>query len=208
MTDLEDIIACPQCDTLHVARIPALGQRAICRRCGYVLIAPRRGAYLRTIALALTVTILMIGATFFPFLDVRVAGMSNASSLFDTALAFVDGGIMTALSVAVAALIVLIPVLRSLLVLYVVAPLAIDRAPLPQAAAAFRLSENLRPWSMAEIFVIGCAVALVKVGDLARVGYGPAFWMFAALVVVILLQESLISRWMIWRDLDPKNRPA
>lgn len=205
---LADLIACPTCDLLHVALIPKVGERATCRRCHSVLIAPRAGAYLQVVALALTVVILMIGATFFPFLDVNVSGVANASSVFDAALAFVDGGIMVALAVAVALLIVLIPVSRSLLVLYTVAPMALGRAPWPNAAGAFRLAENLRPWSMAEIFVLGCAVALVKVGDIARVGYGPAFWMFAALVVVIVLQDGLISRWMIWRDLDPANRAA
>ena len=35
---------------------------------------------------------------------------------------------------------------------------------------AFRLAEALQPWSMAEIFVIGCAVALVKIADLAEHG--------------------------------------
>ena len=36
------------------------------------------------------------------------------------------------------------------------------------------------PWSMAEIFVIGVAVALVKVSGLASVTLGPAFWSFVA----------------------------
>ncbi|WP_308418330.1 paraquat-inducible protein A [Palleronia aestuarii] len=204
--EIEDLIACPQCDALYVARTPENNMRVVCSRCHTVLIAPRQGAFLRVIALAVTVTILMVGATFFPFLQVHVQGLSNSASVFDAALAFMDGGWMLALSVATAALIVFIPVLRSLLVIYVLTPLAFNRRALPGARRAFRWAEDLRPWSMAEIFVIGCAVALVKVADLAQVDYGPAFWMFAALVVVTVFQDGMMDRWTIWRSLDA-SRP-
>ncbi len=204
---LDELIACPQCDALFHARMPGRGQRTSCARCHTVLIAPRTNAYLRVIALALTIVILMVAAMFFPFLAVNVQGFTNKASILDTALAFLDGGFMATLAVLVAAFIVLIPLLRAALVIYVLAPLAAGRRPLPGARHMFRLSEDLRPWSMAEIFVIGCAVALVKVSDLARVEFGVAFWMFAALVVVIVFQDGIMCRWTIWKALDDtRNR--
>lgn len=203
---VSELIACPQCDALYNAVLPDMGQRATCGRCHTVLIAPRRGAFLRVIAFSITIVILMTGATFFPFLSVRVAGLKNASSVFDATLAFVDGP-MIALSVAVTAVIVLIPVLRAMLVIYVLTPLVLDRRPLPGARKAFRWSETMKPWSMAEIFVIGVAVALVKISDLARVDYGPAFWMFAALVIVITVQDGYMDRWSIWKALDNSREP-
>lgn len=202
---LDEMIACPQCDALYHARLPDDGERIVCSRCHTVLISSRQGAYYRIIALALTVVILMAGATFFPFLDVAVAGLSNNASVFDAALAFLSGGYMSALAVAVMLLIVVVPIARSCLVIYTLIPLASGRRPYPGARRAFRWAEDLRPWSMAEIFVIGCAVALVKVTDLAQVGYGPAFWMFAALVVVIVLQDGATDKWTIWRSLDKET---
>lgn len=202
---LDELIACPQCDALYRARMPGEGQRLLCRRCHTVLIAPKRDAYLRVVALSLTVVILMIGATVFPFLGVNVGGFSNKASVLDAALAFLGGGWMAALSVLVAAFIVMIPILRALLVVYVLAPLIAGRAPWPRAHQAFRWSEDLRPWSMAEIFIIGCAVALTKVADLARLEFGPAFWMFAALVVVIVLKDGAMDRWSIWKALENRS---
>ncbi|WOI55617.1 paraquat-inducible protein A [Palleronia sp. LCG004] len=202
---LSDLIACPQCDALYEAYEPGNGERFLCRRCHHTLIAPRNGAFVHVVALAVTVMILMIGATFFPFLGINAQGITNRASVFDAALAFLDGGWMVGLSFAVAALIILIPVLRAGLVIYVIAPLALGRAPLHGARKAFRWSEDLRPWSMAEIFVIGVAVALVKVSDLARVEYGPAFWMFAGLVVVIVLQDATMCRWTIWKTLEDRR---
>jgi paraquat-inducible protein A len=42
----------------------------------------------------------------------------------------------------------------------------------------------------------------VKVVDLARVEIGPAFWMFSALVLITLLQDTFTCRWTIWKALD------
>jgi len=198
---LTELRACPHCDALH--RMPQVNmrERAVCERCGSVLIAPRADAFTRIFALAATSLILMTAAVFMPFLDLSASGLHNRASVLDAALAFSEGA-MVPLSVAVAALIVLIPVLRAFLVIYVLAPVVFDRKPWPGAIAAFRFSETLKPWSMAEIFVIGVAVALVKISDLARVDYGPAFWMFAALVLVITVQDGYMCRWSVWKSLD------
>ncbi len=203
-SETEELIACPHCDALHHATLPQSGERALCQRCHAVLISPRTGAYAHILVLAVTVMILMIGAVFFPFLQLRAAGLSSDASVFDAARAFADGG-TAPLAVAVAALIVLIPIMRVMLICYVLAPLVLGRAPARHAAAAFRLSEDLRPWSMAEIFVIGVAVALVKLADLAQVVFGPAFWMFAALVIVTVLQDGFMCRWSIWRSLEERR---
>jgi paraquat-inducible protein A len=201
---VEELIACPHCDALHHVELPQSGERAICRRCGTVLIAPRAGAYLHILLLAVTIMILMIGAIFFPFLELRAAGLHSHSSVFDAARAFAQGE-TAPLAVAVAALIVLIPIMRVMLLAYVLMPLVLGRRASRHAAVAFRLSEDLRPWSMAEIFVVGVAVALVKVADLAHVVLGPAFWMFAALVVVSVLQDTLMCRWSLWHTLEKER---
>lgn len=200
-SDLTTLIACPQCDALYHAKSPAPGERAVCHRCHTVLIAPRRGAGARVIALAIASVILVFGALFFPFLQIRVAGFSSDATVLDAALAF-SGGPLVVLSLAVAALIVFLPLTRMLLTLYVLIPVVLDRPPARHAMRAFRLSEALRPWSMAEIFVIGCAVALVKIADLARVDIGPAFWMFIILVVLIVVQDTLMCRWSVWKSLE------
>lgn len=204
--DLADLIACPSCDAIYHARMPAPGERAVCARCHTVLIAPRRKAGMTIIMLAATVMILVLGALSFPFLQIKVAGLRNSTSLLDAALAFA-GGPLLILSLAVLGVIVAVPLARVLLILYVLVPIVFDRAPPRGAAQAFRLSEALKPWSMAEIFALGCAVALVKVADLAEVTFGPAFWMFTILVVVIVIQDNFMCRWSVWKSLENHDRP-
>lgn len=196
-----DLIACPECDALYHAREVGPGERAVCARCHTVLISPRRHAGSAIIALALAAVVLVPAALWFPFLRIDLRGLWSSATLWEVATSFTDGPLL-AVSVAVTAAIIVIPLLRALLILYVLTPVVMDRPPRPHARRAFRLSERLRPWSMAEIFAIGCAVALVKVADLAHLSLGPAFWMFAGLVVVTVAQDQLICRWSVWQSLD------
>jgi len=203
-TSLDDLIVCPTCDAAYTLKRPEKGERAVCQRCHKALIAPRANAGLHIIAVSLAVLVLIIGAAVFPFLRIDAAGNGNAVSVLDAALAF-TGGPLLALSLATAALIIFVPLLRALLIMYVLIPVVLDRTPARHAIAAFRISEALKPWSMAEIFAIGCAVALVKVADLANVSFGPAFWMFGILVVLVIAQDTFMCRWSVWNALERKK---
>lgn len=195
------LIACPQCDALHLVEDLTETESASCARCGTLLIAPRARSFLHVVALSFTAMILMVGAVFFPFLKISTKGLSHDSSVFGAAMTFSDG-LLAPLSLAVLLMIVALPVLRFTALIYTLWPLANGRAPWPQAAHAFRLAEATLPWSMAEIFVIGTAVALVKVAGLATVSLGPAFWAFCALIVVVALKNSFMSKWTIWNAIS------
>ncbi|QPM91237.1 paraquat-inducible protein A [Pseudooceanicola algae] len=203
--DLADLAACPRCDAVYRVALPRPGERAVCGRCHHVLMTPRKGAGKQIIGLSISVLILISAAACFPFLSISAAGLSSSTSVLGAALAFRGDGILALLSLALAALIVFIPALRAALTIYVLAPIVRDRPAAPHANLAFRLSESLRPWSMAEIFAIGCAVALVKVAGLAHVGFGPAFWIFAILVVLVILQDTLMCPYSVWRALDSET---
>jgi paraquat-inducible protein A len=205
MTDsLRNMIACPCCDVLH--RIPHLesGEQARCMRCNTVLLAPRHGAMTWIVMLATTAVILMVAAVFFPFLELHTHGLERKSSVFDAILAFSDG-LMLPLSFAVAALIVVLPVTRFLALLYVLAPMALGWHPAPRARSVFHLAEAIRPWAMAEVFIIGVAVALVKVSGLAQVTLGPAFWAFVGLVIVTVLKDNFMCRVTVWQTLSQRS---
>lgn len=198
---LKQLRACPHCDALY--RLPDVKprERAACTRCGAVLMAPRARAFTRIIALSATALILLMIALFTPFLDLSAAGMHSDASIWDAAMAF-SGGAMTPLSIAVAAFIIVIPAIRLCLIVYTVLPLARKLPAAAHSRVAFRLAERLRPWSMAEIFVIGVAVALVKIAGMASVTPGVAFWTFGVLVVVMIWQESFLDREQVWAALD------
>lgn len=165
------------------------------------------GAFTRLIALSFTSLVLMVGAVFFPFLEISRMGFGNETSLFGVAMAFSEGALVP-LTVALLGSIVGLPVLRSLLLVYTLLPLSRNRPPYRYAVRAFRLSEALRPWSMAEIFVIGTAVALVKIGGLANISFGPAFWAFCGLIIVNAASDVFTSAATIWDAIEDAGMPT
>ncbi|TBN52051.1 paraquat-inducible protein A [Paracoccus sediminis] len=207
LTTGRGLMACPRCDALHVEEELDAGETLRCVRCGGLLAKPRGGAFVQLIALSFTTVVLMMGAIFFPFLEISRMGFGNATSLFGVALAFADG-VLLPLVLAVMVMIVGLPVLRAFLLVYTLAPLAQGRAPYRHAARAFRWTELLRPWSMAEIFVIGTAVALVKVAGLATVHLGPAFWAFCALILVNLASRGFMCQTTIWDAIEDAGLPT
>ena len=198
---LDDLVACAQCDTLHSAQTLPAGATAHCQRCRVILMTSKPAAMARILSFALTAFILMIAAVSFPFLTLDESGFHNATSVIDAVLAFQDGYAFP-LAVAVAFFIIVIPLMRLAALIYAIGPLVRDKAPRSGARAAFALAERLRPWSMAEIFIVGVSVALIKVAGLATVTIGPAFWAFAGVVVISVLKDQLICRYAIWEALD------
>ena len=205
MTDtlppLDDLIACPQCDTLHAAADLPAHTRAYCQRCGVLLMTSQPDAIARILSLALTAFVMMIAAISFPFLTLDAGGLHNATSVIDAILAFNDG-LAFPLAIAVGFFIVVIPLMRLGALIYALGPLVRERPARAGARIAFGIAERLRPWSMAEIFIVGVTVALIKVAGLAAVTIGPAFWAFAGVVVITVLKDQLICRYSIWEALD------
>lgn len=201
MPPLEDMVACPHCDTLHLNAALREGARAHCAQCGAIMHRERGSAIANVLSLALASFLLMIAAISFPFLDLSVSGQANSTTVLSAVMAFSDTFTLP-LAVAVAGFIIFLPLLRLGAIITAVAPLVLNRRPRPVSRRAFALAERLRPWSMAEIFIVGTAVALVKVAGLASITFGPAFWAFTVLVILTFFQDTLICRYSIWRMLD------
>jgi paraquat-inducible protein A len=190
-------VACPDCDLMMDA--PADDARLTCTRCHKVIARPLRNTRILLVGLSVISLGLVAAVCFFPFLSLKKIGLGNSASLFDAI--FVFTGEQTLLAITVAALILVIPAVRTGLLLFALLPSLAGAA---AGRTAFAVSEALRPWSMVEVFALGCAVSLIKLSSEASVGLGPAFWMFLALVAVTLLQERLLCSWSIWKSLDPK----
>lgn len=205
ISQLDGLIACPTCDALHHATVVVPGTRARCHRCGTILMTPRDGALTRIVMLAATAAILMVAAVFFPFLELQAGGLNRQSSVLGAVLAFSEGWMMP-LAVAVGAMIVALPFARLVAITYALAPMALGWRPAAQAERVFRWAEAMRPWAMAEIFILGVAVAMVKIAGLAKVTLGPAFWAFAALVLVTVLKDNFMCRLTIWKTLEERRR--
>ncbi|WP_308916370.1 paraquat-inducible protein A [Jannaschia sp. LMIT008] len=197
----DDLVCCPVCDALHTLDATPEGRRARCIRCNTVLSSGGPEAMMRVVLLASASLILMTIVIFFPFLQLRQGVFTAKASVFDTVMSF-SQGVMAPLSLAVGLFIIVLPVGRLTLLIWALGPLSFGTSPWPGARFALRWAERIRPWAMAEIFMIGVAVALVKLADLATLTMGPAFWSFAAIVAITAFQDTQLSRHSIWTALD------
>lgn len=179
----------------------ASGERAVCQRCKTVLATNLQGAGLHILALSIAILALVIAATLFPFLSIGAAGLGNSVSLLDVATSF-NSGVLVFVSVLSILFIVGLPALRVALLIYVIGPLEFGYSSAPYARPAFRVAQALQPWSMTEIFSIGCAVALIKVSDLAQLDFGAAFWMFMAVSIIVVISDRFICDWTIWQAIE------
>lgn len=202
----EPLLACPTCDLLY-AEVPVPeGGRLRCGRCRTVLMTNRAGAMDRTLAAAFASIILLIAALFFPFLELSIAGVTRKASLLDAALAFANT-LVAPLSIGTTLLIIILPIIRALALAYTLLPLRLGGPPADGAKRAFRIAADLRPWAMAEVFIIGVIVALVKIAGLASVTLGPAFWAMTALVLLVVIEGVSLDEWSIWQTLERWDRP-
>ena len=157
----------------------------------------------RALAASLAALVLLALALGTPFLALSRAGIESRISVLD-AIGALWAGDYPVLGALVALGVVALPVARYALLVMVLAPLRFARrarAAGPATRRAFRWALALEPWAMAEIFMIGVAVSLVKVGALARLEIGLAFWAFVALIAVGAYLSRALCRDTVWRAL-------
>ncbi|MBM7067259.1 paraquat-inducible protein A [Actibacterium sp. 188UL27-1] len=200
-----DLVICPVCDSLYRVNAADRTRPARCGQCGYRLVLGKPDAIASVVGMALAAAILMAVVVFTPFLQLTAGTFTSRASVLDVVLAF-QSDIMVPLSISVLAFIVLLPLARFAFLTYALMPAVFDRAPLPGAAVSLRWAFQLKPWAMAEIFMVGVAVALVKLSGMATLTMGPAFWAFVAVVLLNAYGDALMCRTTLWSAVS-KPRP-
>ena len=194
------LMACPACDALWERPTLAPKEQAKCKRCHTTILTNKQQSAERTVAFMIASLVLYAVAISFPFMRMERSGLSNEISVID-AVAILAKNSMVLLAFICAGLILLFPLLRILLLLFVGLSLFRKQSTARPHALSFRLAHMLEPWTMAEIFMIGVIVSLVKVGKLADIYLGPAFWGMAALIVIMAFGASAVCRDTIWHDI-------
>lgn len=192
--------ACEECDLL--VRIGDLrgGQRANCPRCGHLLTAYAEDGLSRSLSYALAAAVLLLLANAFPFLQLKAKGLEQVMTLPRTAIELIQDGQAT-LAVIVLGPIVGIPALMLLTLVALLVPLLRRRAA-PWLVPAARLLFLLSPWSMAEVFVIGVLVSLVKIAAMASVVIGISFWAYVGFAICFTASLASLDRLQLWREIE------
>jgi len=198
---LDDLVACPGCDWLHYRTDLALGEMSQCQRCGDVLQTRKAFTVDRALAASLAGIVLLILSLCLPFLSLSRAGIESRMSVLDAVQALWFGN-MQELGILTLAFIVILPLSRFVLLGYVLWRIRFKRKVRSAMRTAFRWALWLEPWAMAEIFMVGVVVSLVKISTLANLQVGLAFWSLLALIAVSVFINLALCRDTVWTHLQ------
>ncbi|VVD86398.1 paraquat-inducible protein A [Pandoraea nosoerga] len=195
--DVANLIACPNCDTLHRRRELPPHETARCVRCHSVLYRPPDLRLSRVLALTVTCLIVFAIANAFPIVEIEVQGIYTETTLVGAAWALYREG-MWLVALLVFATTVLFPLSQLLALVHLIGPLSLGRRPYG-VFAVMRAIELCRPWGMIEVFMLGVLVSLVKLSAMASVLPGVALWAFGALTVLLamVLSYDLRNLWLV-----------
>jgi paraquat-inducible protein A len=199
MTTSPAWIICEHCDSVYTAVPLAKGQTARCVRCAAILDRGGQLSIQQLLALSISAALLFVFANAFPVMSISLQGLSNEATLWQSVEALAQGQISVIAAVAGLA-IILAPMLQIILLCWVLS-FALVRRAAPGFKVCMRSLEQLRPWSMLEVCLLGILVAIIKLAGMLDVHPGLGLWALAMLTVLIILISGKGIR-RLWKDLE------
>jgi paraquat-inducible protein A len=191
------VIVCHACDLAHRLDRISEAARVRCVRCRAELYRTSAGNIDVPIALAASALVLFILANAYPLVAFKVNGTTRVATLIGAALGLYDQGYAT-IAVLVVFTAVLVPLTQILTFLYVLVALR-ERRRAPGLTELFRALVALRPWAMAEVFMLGAVVALVKLSAQAEVSPRVSLIAYGVLMIVLAALSSATPTEQLWQ---------
>jgi len=202
--NIDTLVACQSCDLLYTRQILQRGEFARCQRCNKVLQTCKPLSIDRTLASVLAGIVLLLVSLFLPFLSLSRAGIASSISVIDSVESLWMSD-MRWLGATTLGFIILLPLARLVLLGWVLWGIRFDQIIQKPMRVAFRWAVQLEPWAMADIFMVGVVVSLVKISSVANLQAGLAFWSLLALVGVSVLTNLTLCRDTVWYKLSQRT---
>lgn len=167
-------------------------------RCAHELYTRKPFSIDRTLAAALAGVVFLLLSLSLPFLSLSKGEIKSSISVLDAVGALWSSD-MRWLGLLSLGMIAFVPLLRLCLIVWVMYRLRYRLGVLPSMRTAMRWAEQLEPWAMAEIFMVGVVVSLIKISDLATLSVGPAFWALLGLIITTSFISIFYCKDSTWR---------
>jgi paraquat-inducible protein A len=179
------LLVCEHCDSVYTRRALGRGEVARCQRCDAVLERAQRLTLDEWFALSVAAALLFLLANVYPIVEISLRGQSGEATLWAAvaALAASDAALF---AVPAGLAFIGIPLAQIVLLLWLLGFARRGRRA-PGFAFGMRWLDRLRPWSMAEVCLLGALVAITKLAGLLDVAAGLGLWALAGLTVLIIV---------------------
>jgi paraquat-inducible protein A len=200
--DLDNLILCHQCYTLHKEVPIADGTKACCSECGGILYRYDSRLVDHGLAWSIAGLIFFTLANLFPIVQIELLGHEQFITIPKTFVALFDNKFYI-VGLLCAFLIFIFPLMIFMVNILLFLLLKLQKAHAFTKDLLILLS-HIKPWSMSDIFLISILVALVKLIGYAQIHMGIAFWallIYVAIDLYITKQIHVSEIWMLRKRL-------
>lgn len=188
---------CPQCDMLVVLPVLDTGHWAECPRCDTTLTTRWRAFRQRPTAYALAALFMLVLANLYPFITMKVAGVTSQITLPGILQAMLADD-YASLATFFLLFVQLVPAFCLVTILLLMNRV---RMSLGLRRSLARILFALKSWGMAEIFLAGVLVSFVKLMAYGEIGVGLSFLPWCLFCLVQLRAFQCIDRRGLWNDI-------
>ncbi|MBK0000190.1 membrane integrity lipid transport subunit YebS [Erwinia sp. S38] len=190
---------CPQCDTLFSLPDVKSRQSAHCPCCNARILNGRDWSMTRLTAMAVTMMLLMPFAFSVPLMTVHLLGTNIRASLLGGIMQMAQqGDVITASMVAFCTIGAPVTLVASISYLYFGEKLGMNLRPV------LLMLDRLKEWVMLDIYLVGVAVASIKVQDYASIDPGSGLVAFISLTLLSLLTLIHLNVEQLWHRFYPQ----
>ncbi|QDX29898.1 membrane integrity lipid transport subunit YebS [Dickeya poaceiphila] len=191
---------CPQCDQLFMLPRLKRHQHGHCPRCAARIGSGRDWPISRLAAMAFAMLVLMPFAYTEPLLNIRLLGVSISASLLEGIWQITrQGHPVTASIVAFCTIGAPLTLVFALLYLFFAPRVGMNLRPV------LLLFERLKEWVMLDVYLVGLAVASIKVREFSEVLPGNGLLAFLALIALSLLTLIHLNSEQLWQRYYPQR---
>ncbi len=190
---------CPQCDLLFALPRLKRNQHAHCPRCQAHIDSGRDWSISRLAAMGAAMLVLMPFAYTEPLLNIQLLGVSINASLLEGIWQMTrQGHPFTASMVMFCTIGAPFTLVCALLYLFFAPRIGMNLRPV------LLLFERLKAWIMLDVYLVGLAVAAIKVREFSDVQPGYGLAAFLALMLLSLLTLIHLNPQQLWRRFYPQ----
>jgi len=186
------LIGCEYCRKLNS------NEDSRCRCCNATLHSRIEQSLNRSWALTIASLLLLIPANILPIMTIKSFGHGQPDTIISGIISLFQHGLYPIGAIVFLASI-MVPVLKILgLIILLLSTQGKINMGYGERTKIFRWVEFFGKWSMLDVFVVSFLVALVNIGDIARVEAGLGVTAFCATVIMTMFAANSFDSRLIW----------
>jgi len=199
-SELNNLIICKKCHTLH-QKIPLhKGGKALCTKCNTLIYKRDEQMIDKTLALVITAFISLVVAFQFNIITININGLEQSLTLGSIFVVMAENE-QYVIGIMLLFLIVIFPLTMIISLFFLLIYMKLGKAGYLVKRLLILLA-HIQHWSMIDIFFISLLVAMVKLFDYAQIELGVSFIAFIFTLLLDIIITKNIGFYELWEYHD------